>query len=231
MVDTAASPPVMRAMPKSSTFTVGSAAAVAGGSTMMLDGLRSRWTTPRWWACEIASQTARHERDAGRDLRARVRRRPPARPGVERLAVHLFHGEPVQAVVGAAGIVDGGDARVVEPPEALRLAAEHAQLVRAREDAGAQHLQGHGARRMRLARLEDNTHAALAEPAEDLEGSDLAAGQALGAVAVRGSRRRGEQGGEVVGRGTVQQAVRRSRRAAAGPRPRRAAPGRRRRVR
>jgi hypothetical protein len=53
----ATSPSVIRARPKSSTFTAGRGTPerlpvleAVSSVTMMFSGLRSRWMTPRWWA-------------------------------------------------------------------------------------------------------------------------------------------------------------------------------------
>jgi len=53
-----------------------------------------------------------------------IRWRPAGQPVVESLPPHQLHCKKVFTVIGAAGLIDGRDSRVLEPGEHLRLAPE-----------------------------------------------------------------------------------------------------------
>ena len=116
--------------------------------------------TPWSWACCTASHTrASSSRRAGE--------RPAPEPGVlvQGQAADELHGEERLAVVGQAGLVDLGDAGVVQPAEDLGLMAEALEEGGGGE-AGADDLEGDGAARAVLLRLVDGAHAPLAEQAK-----------------------------------------------------------------
>ena len=110
----------------------------------------------------------REEAEPQLELLRRHRRRALRQPLPERLAPHQLHGEEVVAVPGVAGLVDGGDVRVLEAAEDLRLAVEHAGVQVVDVVALAHHLEGDAAARVLLLGLPDDAHAALAEQADDL---------------------------------------------------------------
>ena len=134
----------------------------------MLPGLRSRWTTPGWWAYSTASATLRisagglprGERAVGQPLR-------------EALPVDVAHREVVLALV-LADLVDRHDAGVVEVAGGLGLGVEPLDVGLAGELPGQDHLQGHEAVEAHLPGLVDDAHAAAGDLAEDLVVAEVA---------------------------------------------------------
>ena len=86
---------------------------------------------------------------------------------IQSLPADQFHGEEVVAVVGAAGLVDGADVRVLEPGQGLGLTLEHLDVVVVYEMTAADDLERDQSTRARLFGLVDNPHSAFAENAED----------------------------------------------------------------
>ena len=123
----------------------------------------------------------------------------PLHQGHEAAAGDELHAEVMLAVV-AADLVDRDNAGVVEQRHGLGLIAEAAQLVVAGEQAGLDHLQGHGPVERDLAGLIDDTHAPAAQLAPDLIVAEVAdqgpAGHSgRGAVNVGGDGRAAGGGG------------------------------------
>ena len=172
-----------RATPKSSTF------GCPVSSTRMLAGL------------EVAVDDAlvvgvlhRVAHPRQQPSRAAVTSRPLAAGVlVQRQAADELHGEERLAVVGQPGLVDLGDAGVVQPAQDLRLLGEALQQG-GRDEAGADHLQGDGAARVVLLRLVDGPHAALAEQAHNAVVADALRATLGGRAAVSDSRARGLRG-------------------------------------
>ncbi len=71
------------------------------------------------------------------------------------------------AVPGVAGLVDGGDVRVLEAAQHLRLTVEHAGVQVVDVVPLAHHLEGDAAARVLLLGLPDHAHATLAEQPDD----------------------------------------------------------------
>ena len=117
------------ARPKSSTFTRPSVV------SMMLAGLRSRWTMPFSWAAASASARAMPIVDHP------PTGSPPSRnQAIERLALHQLHREEAHAA-GLLDRVDGDDVRVIERGDGLGLALEALRGARGRGHVGGQHLE------------------------------------------------------------------------------------------
>ena len=126
--------------------------------TRMLAGLRSRWTTPFWWACCTAWQTEANS----------SRRLADAQPGLvaeagQRQAVDQFHDEERPAIRRQAAVEDAGDVGVVHEGQGLPLLLE-ALHHRLGVHAGLDELQRHLALdRLGLFGDPDLAHAALAD--------------------------------------------------------------------
>ncbi len=101
------------------------------------------------------------------ELVGRDHLRPAAQPAVEGPARGELHGEVVAAVIGVAGLVDGGDVGVLEPRQRLGLAVEEAGVELVHLVLAAHHLERHPAMRPVLLRLPHRTHPALAEKTEN----------------------------------------------------------------
>ena len=138
--------------------------------------------TPCSWACCTASHTraTSSRRAAGVEAVA-------AGVLVQRQAADELHGEERLAVLGHAGLVDLGDAGVVQPAEDLGLVGEALEQ-RGRGEAGADDLEGDGAARVVLLGLVDGAHAALAEQAQDAVAADARRQRRARAAAATGSR-------------------------------------------
>src|SRR5262245_54253503 len=125
---------VSLARPKSSNFTRPSSA------TMMLAGLRSRWTMLAAWARASASAI----------WMPYFFQTQPTLPDalVERLARHELHGDEVGGAlrqICAVDVVNVDDAGVIQSGSRFRLLHEAALAVRAGSGIRAQHLDGDGA--------------------------------------------------------------------------------------
>jgi len=110
--------------------------------------------------------------DAGIHERRHVER-PAREPFVECLSFQQLHDE-IRHWLGAH-VVDGADAGMVERGNGLGLALEALERV-GRARIGGQHLDGHDAVQPRVARAIHLPHAARAEGAEDLVGTEARAG-------------------------------------------------------
>ena len=97
--------------------------------------------------------------------------------GVELAAAHQLHGEEVLPLLGAPGVVDGADVRMLEAREGVDLALEHPDVLLVHEAAAADDLERHPSPRVLLLRLVDDPHAALAELAEDAVGAEHPGGR------------------------------------------------------
>ncbi len=106
-----------------------------------------------------------------------------------------LQGEEGPAVV-LADLVDLDDVRVLEAGDGLGLGAETCQLRLAGVAAGQDHLEGDDAAQLDVPRLVDDTHATLAELAEDLVAGHLAS---RATAALETGRRQGGKG--IHGRG------------------------------
>ena len=166
--------------------------------TSTFDGLMSRWMIPLWWACSIDRHTATNR------LEPRPERKPLAIAVlVDRDAVDELHHEERPAAVGGAGVEDPRDAGVVHERQGLALGLEAGDDlfgVHARLDDLERDLAADGAL---LLGEEDDSHAALAELADDRVGADARAG-AFGDRGLRGEagrfgRNRGRGGGLTLG--------------------------------
>ena len=163
--------PMALATPKSMTLGTGLS---SWRVTRMLEGFRSRWMMPFWWACWTAWQTVWKRCEAVADAEAFV----VAVVG-DRDAADQLHDEVGAAGGGGAGVEDAGDVGVVHHGQGLALGLEagddvlrvHAGLDDLERDAAADGLEllGHV----------DDAHAALADLFEQLVGADEGAG-ALG---------------------------------------------------
>ena len=113
---------------------------------------------PRRWAwCTASAASASSARGGPRVVACRSASR-----SAEAAARDQLHGEVALAVV-LADLVDRHDAGVVEQGDGLGLVLEPAQLVVAGQDAGPDHLEGHGPVEADLAGLVDDAHAAAAQ--------------------------------------------------------------------
>ena len=111
--------PAALATPKSITFGTGRPSYRA---TRTLDGLRSRWMTPFWWACWTAWQTGTNSSSRSRG----VSRCVVAVLG-DRDALDQLHDEVRPAVGGRPGVEHLGDVRVVHQGQGLPLGLEPGQ--------------------------------------------------------------------------------------------------------
>ena len=76
------------------------------------------------------------------------------------------------ALLGPAGVVDGGDVGMLEARQGLDLALEQPDVRLVHEAATADDLERHPAPRLLLLRLVDDPHAPFAELAENAEGAE-----------------------------------------------------------
>ena len=138
-----------------------------GDDAGRFDGLRSRWTTPRSWACLRAGASWQAISSTSRQGS-----RPCAfEHGVEAGAGDVLHGEPGPAVVDA-GIEEADDVGVVEMADDFDLALEAQHEARLGGQLGGQHLDGGdgrpvGRRRFGVGEV-DGGHAAASDfPVEE----------------------------------------------------------------
>ena len=141
---------------------------------------------------------------------------------VERLAGDQLHREEVLAVLGAAGLVDGGDVGVNEARERLRLTSEETQPQLIAVAASSDDLESNAAAGRLLLGFVDDPHPAAAEHRKDAEAADLVRQRNVG-WALHGARERerrdlgfvghGEESGPIVSCGSCSSRgpVRRSR--------------------
>src|SRR5262249_53587668 len=125
-------------------------------------GPPSRNTRPRRW-----SAAWRRGRPPGRRWGSGCDR-PSAQDAVEGGPLDQLHGVEVGAVVLAGG-VDGNDGGVVQSGSGLGLTAEALDGAAGQAELAGEHLEGDLAVEGDLAGLEDDTHAAPADLAADLE--------------------------------------------------------------
>ena len=136
--------------------------------TRMLLGLRSRWITPFWCACWTPLANGDEELEPAANFEVVA----VAVVG-ERLARDELHDEVRKPVLGGAGVERLRDVWVVHDGERLALALEagqHLAVVHAEADDLERH---HAVERLELLGLIDETHAALAEDAQDAIGADV----------------------------------------------------------
>ena len=171
-----ASPSRSLARPKSTTL--GSPSAVI----RTFDGLRSRWTTPRRWACSTAPASVRISR-----ARLVGGPRGPRQGRGEAPARHVLEDDDRAALV-LTDLEDLDDVRVLEPRHGLGLAAEPGQAVGPGVVAGQDHLQGNGPVEPEVLGPVDDPHAAAAQHRLDDEARDRDVGRVGGAgpLAVEG---------------------------------------------
>ena len=106
----------------------------------------------------------------------RARQRASLQTAAERLALEQFRDDVRRARVGA-DIVDRQDVRVIELPGGARLLLEAMQPARVRRERLGDQLDRDLAPEPWIARAVDLAHAAGAEPADDLIGTDAGAGR------------------------------------------------------
>ena len=111
------SPLATCATPKSASFAK-PAPAAGSATTITFWGFTSRWTTPRACACPSASQSTTPIRAASRSETA-----PALQQLRERAAAHQL-GHEVDLVLVEGQLVDGDDARMVQPGGRARLALD-----------------------------------------------------------------------------------------------------------
>src|SRR5262245_31101527 len=158
--------PVALATPKSITFGTGWSSYSA---TSTLEGLRSRWMTPFWWACWTAWQTGMNS-----SRRARRELVLIAELG-DGDALDQLHDEVRPTGRGRAGVEDLGDVGVVHQRQRLPLRLEPGQDLGGVQ-AGLDDLEGDlAAHGLFLLGHVDDPHAALADLLQQLVGADLAA--------------------------------------------------------
>ena len=160
--------PSALATPKSITLTTG---VVSCSVTRTLDGLRSRWMIPFWWACCTAWQTGTNSSSRCRGVRWFW-----SQNSVIGHALDQLHDEVGPARVACAAVEHLGDVGMVHDRQRLPLgleAGDHLPRVHARlED-----LQGHlAADRLRLLGHEDDAEAAFADLLQQLVRADHRAG-------------------------------------------------------
>ena len=88
------------------------------------------------------------------------------------LAPHELHGEEVLAVVGVAGLVDGGDTGVLQARQGLHFAPEHAQVGFIHVRSATHDLECDRTLGVLLLRLVHHTHAACAQQTQNAEITD-----------------------------------------------------------
>ncbi len=106
--------------------------------------------------------------------RFRRRQTPPRDRSVQRLAVHVLHGDK-QLAVGFIDIVDMNDIRMIQRGCGLRFLHEAPPPVRVAQRLRQQYLQRHIPVQVPVARLVHRAHTALPQAVHDLEVSDAAA--------------------------------------------------------
>ena len=160
--------PKALASPKSSTR------ATPSESTRMLLGFTSRWMTPRWCACWMASQTVVNMRTSGLETRPRpvLAQRDRGGAGVDRRALDELHHEVGPPVRSRAAVEHGDDVRMAEPRGEVDLALEPAARLGGRREPLAQHLHRDAAARADLGRDVDDALAALPDLAQVLVAGD-----------------------------------------------------------
>ena len=156
--------PVALATPKSITLGTGWPSYSA---TRTLDGLRSRWMIPFWWACCTAWQTGTNSSSRSRGVRLVL-----VAVAGDRDALDQLHDEVGPARVGRAGVEDLGDVGVVHQGQGLPLGLEAGEDLAA-VHAGLDDLQGdHALHRLGLLGHVDGAHAAFADLLQQLVGAD-----------------------------------------------------------
>ena len=150
------------ASPKSRTLTLPS------GVTLTFAGFRSRWTMPFSWASSRASAICLAMASASSTGIA-----PALQPLGEVLSLDELEDEE-ELPVRLLEPVDGGDARVVERREELRLAPEAGEALGVLRELGGEHLEGHLAPELRVGGA---VH--LAHPAGADRGGDPVVGERL----------------------------------------------------
>ena len=164
--------PAALATPKSITFGTGWPSYRA---TSTLDGLRSRWMIPFWWACWTAWQTGTNSssRSPGRQLVL------VAVLG-DRHALDQLHDEVRPAAVGGAGVEHLGDVRVVHQRQGLPLGLEPGEHLPASPCPALMSLTATGRLTGSVcSAMQTRAHAALADLLEQLvrAGDDRADGR------------------------------------------------------
>ncbi len=158
-----------RASPKSSSFT-------PDFVSMMLAGLRSRWTMPSACAAASASAISMAQLQGLLD-----RQRPAPQPRGQRFALEqLHHEEPQLAARRPCAEPTSYSVQMcgcVTFEMTPRLALEPLTAARVARQIGRQHFDGDRAIETRVAGAIDLAHAARAEQAEDLERAEPAAGR------------------------------------------------------
>ena len=104
------------------------------------------------------------------------RQRAAVQAAAQRFAFEQLRDDVGRAVVDA-DVVDGQDVRVIELPGGARLLLEAMQPARIRRERLGDQLDRDVAPETRIARAVDLAHAAGAEPADDLVGTDRGAGR------------------------------------------------------
>ena len=130
----------------------------------MLDGLRSRWRTPRSCACWTASARPAIRRAAARGDGSG----PLPQPGRERGALAIGR-DDVGERPDLARLEDGDDLGMVEPGRGPPLAEESTPRVGRHQDFGAGDLQRHVAAQRRIASQVDDPEAPLSDLPDHLE--------------------------------------------------------------
>ena len=162
------------ARPKSRTFTF------PAGVTLMLAGLRSRWTMP--FSCAASSASAIWRPRASVSSTGTGPRRDALG---QRLAFdELEHEEPRAARLLEA--VDRGDRGMVERGEHTGLPVEPREPFGIGRESGGEHLDGHLAMEPRVASAIHLAHAARTERGKDLVEAETRAGRKAHRPPVRG---------------------------------------------
>ena len=126
-------------------------------STRMFAGVRSRWTTPRAWACASAAATGAQYLRASSQSSVR-----PRDHRVEGFALHELHDEHRLAVV-LQHVVEADDVRVLEPGEGRSLALESLPQLGIVRDPRMEHLECDVAAEPLVSGAPDHAHAAAPE--------------------------------------------------------------------
>ena len=121
----------------------------------MLEGFRSRWTTPRSWRA-----AERRERGERQPSRLPERQRPALEAAAQRLALEQLHDQERTLLV-LADVEELADVRMDDGGSHPRLAAQ--PLGRGRVNRPGQALDGHPAPQHLVDRCVDHAHAADAE--------------------------------------------------------------------